>query len=98
MLKFLPAILIVLFIAPAWADVESGETAFRAADYQGAMKQFAPAAKAGDREAQYWLGRMHDAGLGVARDRGKAMAWFERAASQGHAETMRILGVYFETG
>lgn len=98
LLKRLLIVLMVLSASPAGADVKSGIAAFQAADYGKAMRAFAPDAKAGDRGAQYWMGRIFDAGLGVPENKSTAMSWFEKAAAQGHSESMRILGAYYETG
>ena len=43
-------------------------------------------------EAQYHLGQMYALGQGVARDRRQAVAWFRRAAAQGHSDARAALG------
>jgi len=42
-------------------------------------------AVAGDREAQYRLGRVLESGNGLPRDLDAATGWYGRAAEQGHA-------------
>lgn len=57
-------------------------------DAVAAARWFAGAADSGFDLAQYELGRLYRDGRGVARDRGRALAWLEQAAAQGmnHAE------------
>ena len=79
------ALLFVLFWAalPARADVPEGEVAYRAGDYQAALELFRPLAEQGDSEAQYWMGRLADAGHGMPSDSDAALRWFQSAAGQG---------------
>ena len=53
-------------------------------DYAQAMRWFFKAAKQGDAEAQYQLGRMYELGLGVKVNLKEAMIWYRKAAKQGH--------------
>jgi TPR repeat protein len=50
------------------------------------------AAKQGLMDAQVVMGAMYDRGLGVANDRDKATAWYQKAAAQGHSTSLAILG------
>ncbi len=43
-------------------------------------------------DAQVVMGAMYDRGLGVTADRGTATHWYEKAAAQGHATSLAILG------
>jgi len=49
-------------------------------------------AEQGNAEAQFALGRMYAEGLGVAQDEADALAWYGRAAEQGHADAHREVG------
>ena len=49
-------------------------------------------AEQGNAEAQFALGRMYAEGLGVAQDEADALAWYGRAAEQGHTDAQREVG------
>ena len=49
------------------------------------------AARRGNRDAQYALGRMYEHGNGVARDPVEAFAWYRRAAGAGNAQARAAL-------
>jgi len=50
-------------------------------------------AEIGDAEGQYQLGKLYDYGKGVNRDAVEAAKWYEKAATQGHVEAQRALGL-----
>src|SRR5205085_8881348 len=50
-------------------------------------------AAAGDPEAQYRLGLLYARGKGVLGNLGDAIAWYRRAAEQGHAEAQHQLSL-----
>jgi localization factor PodJL len=85
------ALVMILAVAgatrPAAADYEAGLFAFNRGDYAAAVRQFEPAAREGDADAQYWLGRLYAEGLGRPRDPVTAYVWFDRAAAQGHHDS-----------
>ena len=56
------------------------------------------AAKQGDVEAQYQLGKMFDDGDGVDQDFDKAACYYTDAAEQGHAEAQFQLGIMHGNG
>lgn len=56
------------------------------------------AADAGLDWAQYNLANMLLGSTGIARSRPAAYAWYERAAAQGHAKSMNMLGRFHEEG
>lgn len=98
----LRGLLVVLLLgfdaAPVSADIRSALEAVSAGDYAVAVREFFPPAEAGDRDAQYWLGRLYDEGKGIQRDRVGALGWFRKAADQEHADAQRIIGVFYEEG
>ena len=55
-------------------------------------------AEAGNAEAQYSLGMLHDEGEGVPQDYAEARRWLEKAALQGHAEAQCNLGILYYKG
>lgn len=48
-------------------------------------------AEKGDVRAQYYLGEMHEQGLGTRQDLGEAFKWYEKAAEKGDAWAKRKL-------
>ncbi len=53
----------------------------------------------GEVDSQYDLGNMYSEGVGVDADMTKAMAWYEKAASQGYEKAQYKLGlIYYEEG
>ena len=54
----------------------SGIEAYRNRDYDSAIFFFKQAAKSGDGEAQFLLGKMYSEGLGVNIDNIKSLMWF----------------------
>lgn len=65
---------------------EEGMTAYQQGDYEKAAAIWDKVARSGHPGAQYYLGNLHRAGLGVAEDPAEAAGWFRRAARQGHAQ------------
>src|SRR5215470_13655115 len=55
-------------------------------------------AEVGDRKAQYELGRIYVAGLGVSQDYRLAAKWYGRAADGGLAAAQFIMGFLYEHG
>ena len=84
---------------PAAADVRAGVAAWEAGDYVRAVREWRPLAQAGDADAQFNLGQAYKLGRGVTQDFAQAIAWFERAARQGHIQAEDNLGlVLYESG
>ncbi len=64
--------------------------------YGDAMRWYGRAAEAGDAEAQFYLGYMHDRGLHGANDVSEALVWYRRAAAQGDVRAQFRLGLLFD--
>ena len=64
------------------------------------VKEIIEAAKDGDEEAQYKLGRMYEEGKakGITKDYYDAARWYGRSASQGYAKAQHRLGLLFMKG
>ena len=77
-------------------DLETARNAYADNAYDRALMAFLIGAKSGMKEAQYWLGLLHDRGHGVGRDSKIALQWFKKSAEQGQAEALRVVGVYLE--
>src|SRR5882724_8363797 len=60
--------------------------------------RYLQAARSGDDDAQFYLGALYSAGVGVPRSDEDAFRWFARAADQGHSHAMLILGGLYAIG
>ena len=88
----LPAILVLLagFAGPAAADFEQGLASYGQRDFETARAAFETLAET-DARAQFYLGRMYFHGEGVAVDKDRGVALFERAATSGQPAAMLAL-------
>ena len=83
MLRYLLLVIAVLaVIGPVRAE-DDDATAKRLYELQ--LEQ----AEKGDPQAQYYLGEMHEYGLGTPENDAAALDWYRRAASQKHLAAMR---------
>ncbi len=94
----LAAALWIVLEAPAAADLAIGRAAYRQGDYASALTELLPLAEQGDPEAQYYVGAMYEAGLGIAQNYGEATEWYRKAAELGFATAQYHLGVLYEIG
>jgi uncharacterized caspase-like protein len=69
-----------------------------AASYATSLKVWQPQADAGDPQAQYYVGRIYDNGLGRAPDVALASAWYKKAADKGHTAALTALAALYEKG
>ena len=103
------AALVALAAAPALApragaqtDVQGqlnrGRAALQLKKYDEAVARFGPLARAGNPDAQFYMGRLTSLGLGVPQDLAKATEWFRLAAQQGHVEAEAVLGLNYMEG
>lgn len=76
-------VLVIAFASPAWADFDSGMSAYMRSDYRSAYAEFAPLADQGNADAQNMLGYMYAKGQGVPQDFVQAHVWFNLAAAGG---------------
>lgn len=82
----------------SWAGVDEGMAAFKRRDYAEAFKEFRQPAKQGNAVAQFKLGYMYDAGLGVEQNKAEAFSWFKKSAAQGDADAQGYLGMMYANG
>ncbi len=77
---------LILFgsVGLASADYAEAMRHYERQDYRQALQEFGEAAGSGDADAQYMLGRMHEAGNGTAQDFMQAHKWYNLAAARGH--------------
>ena len=92
---FLPlaGILLTMLLGACGGTAEMA--AYRHGDYDEALREFKDE---GDPEGNFALGVMHYKGEGVARDPDEAVAWFHRAADNGHAGAQYNLGLLYLRG
>lgn len=69
-----------------------------AGNFEQAMKEFIPAAKTGNADAEELIGVLYAMGLGVERDDVRAFEWYMRASLKGHAGAQSGIGWYYEVG
>jgi Sel1 repeat-containing protein len=75
----------------------AGASADPASDRDMANR-YLQAARSGDDDAQFYMGALYSAGVGVPRSDEDAFRWFARAADQGHSHAMLILGGLYAVG
>lgn len=76
----------------------SGLRAFGRQDYPLAVQLLTPLANKGLSEAQFYMGLMCDAGLGVKKDVTQAYLWYRAAAMGGHPNAQHNLAVAYAQG
>ncbi len=92
------AVMINSAAAPAHADIERGRDMMEKNQFTEAMREFLPAARAGNADAEELIGVMYALGLGVPRDDRRAFEWYMRAAMKGHPGAQSGVGWYYEVG
>ena len=65
---------------------------------QDMASRYLRAAQSGDDDAQFYLGALYSAGVGVPHSDQEAYRWISRAAEQGHSHAMLILAGLYATG
>jgi TPR repeat protein len=94
----------LLFLAAMSRDValagpfDDGFAALERRDYATAMKLLRPLAEHGNKDAQFYLGRMYINGEGVGIDYTEAVKWFRLAAGQGDTFAQSNLGARYAQG
>jgi len=79
--------------APVRADpLHDAQAAYDRSKYAVALDLWQPLGEQGNPDDQAGLGSLYLGGYGVARDEAAAMAWFAKAAKQGHANGQLSLG------
>lgn len=80
------------------ADFGVGLSAYVSGDFQAALHEWQPLAKAGNPQAQFALGQLYDLGRGVPRDDREAIRWYRMAAEQGYVRAETALGLHYARG
>ena len=79
--------------------IRGGEyTAYDRANYQTSLKIWLAEAEKNDRDAQYYVGKIYEGGLGTPPDYAAAASWYQKAAAAGHSASQFSLGRLYEKG
>jgi uncharacterized protein len=79
--------------------IRGGEyTIYDRANYQTSLKIWLDAAGRGDHDAEYYVGKIYEGGLGTAPDYAEAAKWYEKAAAAGHSASQFVLATMYEKG
>ncbi|MCL7942184.1 CIA30 family protein [Halomonas sp. ATCH28] len=78
------SLILVGSVGLASADYTEGMRYYERQEYRQALQEFGEAARSGDADAQYMLGRLHEAGNGTTQDFVQAHKWYNLAAARGH--------------
>ncbi len=79
--------------------IRGGEyTVYDRANYATSLKIWLAEAEKGDAEAQYYVAKLYEGGLGTAPDYKTAASWYEKAAAKGHSASQFSLGRLYEQG
>jgi TPR repeat protein len=92
------ALLSLLYITNANADIYSASNALSRGDYATAVAEFKKLAEAGNDRAQANLGYMYYAGEGLPQDYKQAVYWYRKAAVQGNKDAQYNLAVSYAFG
>lgn len=80
------------------SELEDGFQAFKAGNYEQALRLWLPIAEKDDADAQYNLGILYQKGLGVEKNPKTAFIWYKRASANGHTDAMYNLGIMYDRG
>ena len=92
------AVAVFFATAAAAAPFDDGVRALQAGNFADARATFKPLAAAGDGNAQFMLGVMHENGRGTAKDSGAAASWYKKSAAAGVPSAQYNLGVFYQLG
>jgi len=82
-------------VAPQSAELQEAQRDLRDGHGAEAVQLLAALAKRGDANAQYWLGRLAEKGIGTERDVAKAIAFYRQAADHNDlAAEVRLGEIY----
>jgi TPR repeat protein len=96
--RLLVTLLAACLAGSAYAGQKEAEQAMEKKDYAGAIKEWTVMANGGNAEAQFKLGVMIGAGIGVKSDENVAVGWYSKAANQNHAEAAYVMSIAYEKG
>src|SRR5262245_9634805 len=82
----------------AAGPLEDAAVAYKAGDYEAALRLTRPLAEHGDASAQVVLGVMYAQGQGVPQNYAEALKWFREAAEHGETTAQVNLGLMYAQG
>ena len=88
---------VAIFCCAALLANAAGAAADSASD-QDMANRYLQAAKSGDDDAQFYLGALYSAGIGLPRSDEEAFGWFSRAADRGNSHAMLITSGLYAIG
>lgn len=88
---------VAIFCCAALLANVAGAAADSASD-QDMANRYLQAAKSGDDDAQFYLGALYSAGIGLPRSDEEAFGWFSRAADRGNSHAMLITSGLYAIG
>jgi len=91
-------LLLPLLSAPLLADYETGLRAYKRNNFSSARTEFFHEAMLGHAGAQFYLGEIHEGGVGVAVEYTSAFKWYHLAARQEHPHAQRRLAYLYSQG
>ena len=92
------ALLLPLLSPPLLADYETGLRAYKRNNFSSARTEFLREAMLGHAGAQFYLGEIHEGGVGVDVDYASAFKWYHSAARQKHPHAQRRLAYLYSQG
>lgn len=90
--------MVLLWSVAAQAGFKRGYDAYKRGDYATARREWRDDAARGDAKAQHGMGVLNLYGRAMAKNPGKAIIWFSRAARRGHAGAEYELGILNAAG
>ena len=94
----LAVVALLLAVDAIAGDLERGIRAYRNGDYALALEYWEPLARAGNVDAQIYLGWLYGRGLGVEKNFATSARWYRLAAEQGNPNAQYELGLLYELG
>ena len=80
------------------ATYKSAMDAYERGEYHLAQRLLIPLANKNHTESQFYMGMIHDMGLGVARNPNAAVSWYKKAAEKGYHHAQHNLAVAYANG
>lgn len=80
------------------AGITEAVQSLNARNYKAAFDEFSYLASEGDATAAYYLGYMHQMGLGIPVNFPQAMSWFQRAAEKNNLDAVYQMGMMYLEG
>ena len=97
-IKFTLAFLLLVTSIEMHASSDQARHCFNSGDYVCAKNIWEPLAYKGDSIAQFYMARINQEGLGVAKNISNAQIWYVEAAESGLLEAQNNLAVLYEKG